>query len=68
MRVCTATACRQRPRWLDDYCRQHAVGRTRQSRYVDVLPYQVALGFTLRWFEGRPHIRLYLGPLKFHAP
>jgi hypothetical protein len=32
---------------------------------LTVLPYQFALGFTVRWgeFSG---LRLYLGPLKFH--
>jgi hypothetical protein len=32
-----------------------------------LLTYQAAFGITLRWFERRPHIRLYLGPLKLYA-
>ena len=27
-------------------------------------PYQAAFGLTLRWYGGRPHLRLYLGPIK----
>lgn len=30
-----------------------------------LIPYQLALGFTVRWFDGKPHFRLYLGPLKW---
>lgn len=41
--------------------------RAYQSRYLDVLPYQLALGLSLRWWGGRPRFRLYLGPLKLHV-
>jgi hypothetical protein len=42
------------------------VERYRKSSYfaLDWLPYQVALGVSLRWFEGGPHLRIYIGPLK----
>lgn len=40
--------------------------KARQSRYLDVLPYQLAFGVTIRLFEGRLHLRVYLGPLKLH--
>lgn len=33
----------------------------------DVYPYQFCMGFSLRWFDQRPHVRIYLGPLKFYA-
>lgn len=32
---------------------------------LDVLPYQLSLGVTLRYFEGGVHFRLYVGPVKF---
>lgn len=49
--------------------------RARQSaRYgkhlylgADFYPYQITAGISLRWFEKRPHIRLYLGPFKVYA-
>lgn len=34
---------------------------------VDLLPYQMALGISVRWFDGGPHLRLYIGPLKLYA-
>jgi hypothetical protein len=30
-------------------------------------PYQLTLGLSLRWFERRPHFRLYVGPLKLYG-
>jgi hypothetical protein len=29
--------------------------------------YQFTLGVTLRWYDGQPHVRLYVGPLKVYA-
>lgn len=40
--------------------------KARQGEHVDVLPYQFALGFTIRWWDARPRFRLYLGPVKLH--
>ena len=42
------------------------ISRYRKSSYfaLDWLPYQVAVGISLRWFEGGPHLRIYIGPLK----
>ena len=37
-----------------------------QSAYLDILPYQLAFGISLRWFEGRLAVRLYVGPFKWH--
>ena len=34
---------------------------------VDVLPYQLALGASLRIFEGGVYWRIYIGPLKLHG-
>lgn len=48
-------------------CRREKGVRVRHGRFVDVYPYQLAFGFTFRWFEHRPHFRLYLGPVKIHV-
>jgi hypothetical protein len=29
-----------------------------------IFPYQLSLGISVRWFESRPALRLYGGPLK----
>lgn len=34
---------------------------------LDLYPYQITLGVSLRWFERRPHVRLYVGPLKLYG-
>lgn len=34
---------------------------------VDLMPYQLAAGLSLRWFEGRPHLRVYAGPIKLYG-
>jgi len=31
---------------------------------LDILPYQIAMGFTIRWFEKRLHLRFYIGPFR----
>jgi hypothetical protein len=34
---------------------------------ADLMPYQLAAGLSLRWFEGRPHLRVYVGPIKLYG-
>ena len=34
---------------------------------ADLLLYQLTIGLSLRWFERRPHFRLYVGPIKFYG-
>lgn len=33
---------------------------------LDFLPYQIAFGFSIRWWFG-PAFRLYVGPWKFYV-
>lgn len=42
-------------------------GRYSSAFGIDILPYQLALGLSLRWLEGGPHLRVYLGPFKLRA-
>lgn len=43
--------------------------RVGRHAYVgaDFYPYQVTAGISLRWFERRPRVRIYLGPFKVYA-
>lgn len=34
---------------------------------IDWYPYQLAFGVSVRWLERRPHLRLYLGPIKIYT-
>lgn len=47
--------------------RSFALWRPSWYLLCDFMPYQFALGLSLRLFENRPHIRLYFGPFKLAA-